>query len=277
MAATWGDQRGDPVFLIHGTPGSRLGQLPEERKLTRLGVRVITYDRPGYGQSDRMPGRRVRDAASDVRAIADVLELPTFGVVGRSGGGPHALACAALLPERVSRAAALVSLAPRDAEGLAWYQGMTESNISAYTAGEQGLRRLGPLLAARVHDIREQPRMLIEAMRAELPPADRNVIADAGVRSTLARNFAEALSNGAGGWIDDLLAFLQPWGFDPADITVPVDLWHGEDDVYSPVEHTLWLAGRIPGAHLTLEAKAAHFDAWRILPDILSRVALKPA
>ncbi|MEY9872285.1 pimeloyl-ACP methyl ester carboxylesterase [Streptacidiphilus sp. MAP12-33] len=275
MAATWGDPRGAPVFLLHGMPGSRLGQLPLERMLIRLGVRVVTYDRPGYGQSERRPGRLVRDAVEDVAAIADRLEVERFGVVGRSGGAPHALACAALLSARVVRTAALVGLAPRDAEGLDWYQGMTPSNIAAFRAGEQGLHRVGPLLAARLVDMRDQPQRMLEALRHELPPADLSVIADAGLRSTLSRNYAEALRAGVGGWVDDLLAFLQPWGFDVADIRGPVDIWHGEDDVFSPVDHSIWLARHIPHANLVLESRAAHFEAWRLLADILCRIALK--
>ncbi|GAB3901332.1 hypothetical protein GCM10027612_64540 [Microbispora bryophytorum subsp. camponoti] len=103
---------GRPVFLLHGTPGSRIGPLPREGLLYRLGVRLITYDRPGYGGSDRHEGRSVGDVAADVAAIADHLGLDRFAVVGRSGGGPHALACAALIPHRVTRAAVLVGLAP---------------------------------------------------------------------------------------------------------------------------------------------------------------------
>ncbi|WP_084728912.1 alpha/beta fold hydrolase [Streptacidiphilus neutrinimicus] len=273
-AAIWGRSPEDPVFLIHGTPGSRLGQLPVERQLDRLNVRVITYDRPGYGQSDRLPGRRVRDAADDVLAIADHLRLDAFGVVGRSGGGPHALACAALLPERVTRTAVMVSLAPRDAEGLDWYRGMTDSNIAAFRAAEDGPHRLRPLLAARSDGIRAHPRALLQSLRQELPPADLNAIRDPGLRSTIARNFAEAVRVGDDGWNDDVLAFVRPWGFDPAEIKGRVDLWHGEADVFSPVDHTRWLAAHIPEAHPMVEPGQSHFAAWRLLPDILSRVAL---
>jgi pimeloyl-ACP methyl ester carboxylesterase len=276
-AAIWGRSPEDPVFLIHGTPGSRLGQLPVERQLDRLNVRVITYDRPGYGHSDRLPGRRVRDAAEDVAAIADHLGLDTFGVVGRSGGGPHALACAALLPDRVTRTAVMVCLAPRDAEGLDWYRGMTDSNIAAFRAAEEGPQRLRPLLAARSDGMRTHPRTLLQSLRRELPPADLNAIRDPGLRSTLARNYAEAVRVGDDGWNDDVLAFVRPWGFDSAEIGGRVDLWHGEDDVFSPVDHTRWLAAHIPGAHPMVEPGASHFAAWRLLPDILCRVALNTA
>ncbi|MCG6500466.1 alpha/beta fold hydrolase, partial [Kitasatospora sp. A2-31] len=120
---TVGDPRGRPVFLLHGTPGSRVGPHPRTSVLYRLGIRLVSFDRPGYGDSARLPGRRVSAAAADVRTIADELGIDRFAVLGRSGGGPHALACAALLPERVTRVALLVSLAPRNAAGLDWYGG----------------------------------------------------------------------------------------------------------------------------------------------------------
>jgi pimeloyl-ACP methyl ester carboxylesterase len=123
-AETSGDPQGRPVFLLHGTPGSRLGPAPRGVMLYQQGVRLIAYDRPGYGSSDRLPHRNVADVVQDVVAIADALGVDRFAVVGRSGGGPHALACAALLPDRVTRAAALVSLAPRVADGLDWFAGM---------------------------------------------------------------------------------------------------------------------------------------------------------
>ena len=120
--------------MLHGTPGSRVGPFPRGRGLYELGVRLISFDRPGYGGSDRLISRRVADVVPDVTAIADALDLGRFAVLGRSGGGPHALACAALLPERMTRAGVLVSLAPWAAEGLDWYAGMADSNVREYTA-----------------------------------------------------------------------------------------------------------------------------------------------
>ncbi|WP_214108192.1 alpha/beta fold hydrolase [Acrocarpospora catenulata] len=260
---------GDPVFLLHGTPGSRLGPRPRSGLLYRLGVRLITYDRPGYGQSDSHIGRRVADCAEDVQVIADTLGLKKFAVVGRSGGGPHALACAALLGDRVTRAAALVSLAPRDAEGLEWFAGMTESNIAEYTAALQGRTHLIERLRATADEIKANPVRLIASLYSELPKPDRRVVSDTGIRRMLEENYAEALRRSADGWADDAVAFARPWGFDPADITVPVLLWHGAEDVFSPISHSLWLADRIPTASLTLKTGVAHFGALDALPKIL--------
>ncbi|MEU3602850.1 alpha/beta hydrolase [Streptomyces sp. NPDC006798] len=265
-----GDPQGKPVFLLHGTPGSRLGPAPRGMVLYQRGMQLIVYDRPGYGGSDRLAGRSVADVAQDVRAIADELELERFSVVGRSGGAPHALACAALMPDRVDRTAALVTLAPRDAVGLDWFDGMAASNVDAYTSALDDPVAFTELFTLRSDEIRKDPIKLLNDLRHELPDSDRAVVADAGVRSMLLRNYQEALRTSAWGWIDDAMAFCGPWGFDPADISGPVMLWHGEKDVFSPVGHSRWLAERIPGATAVLEPAAAHFDALHALPRVLN-------
>jgi len=234
------------------------------------GVRLISFDRPGYGKSDRLMARRVADVASDVAAIADTLGLKRFSVLGRSGGGPHALACAALLPERVVRAAVLVSLAPWTAEGLDWFDGMTTYNVGEYTIAANDPEILTVRLVHAAAQIKADPSGYVAEIYSELTEADRRVVADAGIRALLARSFAEATRNSADGWIDDALAFCSPWGFDPSRIETPVLLWHGEDDVFSPVAHTRWLAARIPGAISVVHPGAAHFDALRVAPDVLA-------
>lgn len=236
-----------------------------------MGVQLISYDRPGYGKSDRQMSRLVADAAADVRAIADYLDIQRFAVLGRSGGGPHALACAALLPERVTRACALVSLAPPDAEGLDWFDGMADSNVAEYKSAATDPDLLAANLIATAAQIRADPASHLTAILGpEMPEADRRVVADVGLRAKLARNFAEALRDSADGWIDDALALASPWHFDVSSIAVPVLLWHGEKDVFSPVSHSRWLAEHIPGALLTVLAGKAHFGALEVVPDVLS-------
>jgi pimeloyl-ACP methyl ester carboxylesterase len=265
----YGDPDGKPVFLLHGTPGSRLGPHPRSAVLHRLGVRLIAFDRPGYGESDRLEGRRVADAAADVQAIADAYGLRRFAVVGRSGGGPHALACAALLPERTTKAAALVSLAPRSADGLDWLDGMARSNVVEFTAASNGYAGIAAHTKAVADAFRADPASLIASIQAELPDPDKRVVADRGIRSMLVETFTEAMRTSDYGWIDDALAFCSPWGFDPGAVTVPVLLWHGANDVFSPASHARWLADRIPNATVIVQAGAAHFGALDVLPDIL--------
>jgi pimeloyl-ACP methyl ester carboxylesterase len=265
----YGDPDGRPVFLLHGTPGSRLGPHPRSAVLHRMGVRLISFDRPGYGESDRLEGRRVADIAADVLAIADAHDLEHFSVVGRSGGGPHALACAALLPERTARAAVLVGIAPHGADGLDWFDGMAQSNVTEYTVAAHSYADIVAHTREVASAVRADPASLIARLHAELPDPDRRVVADHGIRSMLIKSYAEALRNSDFGWVDDVMAFCSPWGFDPASITIPVLLWHGASDVFSPASHARWLADKIPSATVVVQAGAAHFGALDVLPDIL--------
>ncbi|MPY56894.1 alpha/beta fold hydrolase [Streptomyces spongiae] len=266
---SWGDPQGHPVFLLHGTPGSHQGPRPRSMVLYQLGIHLIAYDRPGYGGSTRSPGRQVVDAAADVEDIADHLRIDEFSVVGRSGGGPHALACATKLSHRVRSAAVLVSLAPPDAPGLDWFEGMTESNVREYRNARENLTLLKSTLVQNADAMRADPMALLKNLDGEMPDVDRQVVADAGIRRMLHKNFMAGIKEGADGWIDDAVAFSIPWGFDPTEITVPTLLWHGEDDVFSPVEHFRWLARRIPRATVVLEPSAAHFAAVPVLPKVL--------
>ncbi|MEV6176320.1 alpha/beta fold hydrolase [Streptomyces sp. NPDC052016] len=267
------------MFLLHGTPGSRFGPRPRAIDLYKLGIRLISYDRPGYGESGRLRGRAVEHAAADVKAIADHLKIEQFSVVGRSGGGPHAMACAALLPHRVASAAALVSIAPPNADGLDWFEGMANSNVIAYKAASEAMRdgsaecldRLKANLASNADAIRDNPGSLLTWLTPELPAADKMVVGHGGIRGLLLANYQTSAVRSSFGWLDDVLSFRQDWGFDPGKIVeVPLLLWHGEHDTFSPVGHFRWLADRIPSAKPVLKPRAAHFAALPAVPEILA-------
>jgi pimeloyl-ACP methyl ester carboxylesterase len=164
----------------------------------------------------------------------------------------------------------LVSLAPPDAEGLDWFDSMADSNVAEYRSAATDPELLAATLIATAAKIRADPTSHVTTLGPEMPEADRRVVADFGIRAKLARNFAEALRDSADGWIDDALAFTSPWDFDVSTIKVPVLLWHGEKDVFSPVAHTRWLAGHIPGAIRTIFPGMAHFGALEVVPDMLS-------
>jgi pimeloyl-ACP methyl ester carboxylesterase len=271
-----GAPSGYPVFLLHGTPGSRRGPKPRGIVLYRLGLSLICYDRPGYGDSDRMPDRLVRDAATDVQVIADKLGLDRFAVVGRSGGGPHALACAAVMPQRVSHTAVLVPLAPSDATGLDWYHGMSQQNAHEYgTAAADSEALLGDLTTL-AEAARKDPQQFLQLFDSELSGPDQRVVGDVVMRRLLLDTYKEALRQGPAGWIDDILAFRRPWGISLEDITSHVRLWHGEDDRFSPVNHTRWLSRQIPNAakvQVKIQPGIGHFGAVEVLPEILSWIA----
>jgi pimeloyl-ACP methyl ester carboxylesterase len=271
-----GAPNGIPVFLLHGTPGSRRGPRPRPSVLYRLGIDLICYDRPGYGGSDPDPGRTVADAAEDVQAIAEALKLGPFSVVGRSGGAPHALACAALLDGWVKSVAALVGLAPPDAKGLDWYDGMTYSNTTEFGRAQEGTSAIVATVTERAERIRADPTVLLDLLRPELTRQDRRVFDEIAIQRLLTETYAEAVRHGAEGWIEDTLALRSRWKFDLTKIKVPVLIWHGMDDVFSPVSHARWLADHIRNGRddakveVVLKRDAAHFDAVEVLPDVLT-------
>ncbi|MFF3487010.1 alpha/beta fold hydrolase [Streptomyces sp. NPDC002701] len=272
----WGDPDGTPVVLLHGTPGCRLGAVPHDLIGARPGVRFIAYDRPGYGDSDRGPGRRVAQAARDVAALADALGLGRFAVLGRAGGAPHALACAALLPARVRRVAALASTAPPVAEGLNWFEGMAASCVEEFTRALTDPLDHADRLAARAAAIRADPAQFFASIRDGLTDSDRRIVSTPAVSDLLLRSYRAALRTSAYGWLDDHLALLSHWGFDPAGITRPVLLWHGAEDTFAPVGHFEWLARHIPRARPVLDPKGGHFSALEALPDVLDWLCAAP-
>lgn len=267
---TSGAPDGFPVFLLHGTPGSKTGPKPRGALLHRLGVRLICYDRPGYGGSTRAPGRAVSDAAADVAFIADRLRLHDFAVVGRSGGGPHALACAALLGGRVTRTGVLVGIAPAGAHDLDWFDGMTDENIQEYSAAEEDVAWLEQNLRRRAADGASDPESMLRFLEPQMSKTDHHVVDDLVIRGLLHENYIQAFRQGPEGWIDDALAFRRPWGFDLSSITTPVRLWHGADDRFTPVSHAHWLQRQLCHVEVEVNPHAGHFGAIEALPRMLA-------
>lgn len=269
---TFGDYKGYPIFYIPGSPGSRLGPHPRNLVLHQHGVKIISYDRPGYGYSDRHEGRTIADAATDVKTIADALGIDKFSVIGRSGGGPHALACAALLPERVQSAAALVSLAPPDAKELDWFAGMTPGNVKAHTSARENPEKLIEDTNKLAETILTDPSTFLGGLRSIATGDDELVLRDAGIRGLLLNTYKDALRHGGYGWADDILAVNRPWGFSVSDITVPTAIYGAERDLFSPFRHSLWLADNIPNEYriVAMAPNKSHFEALSVLPHILT-------
>ena len=252
--AEWGDPGGYPVFALHGTPGCRLDRHPDAELVRSTGARVISYDRPGYGGSARHRGRAVADASGDVAAIADHLGIGRFSVYGASGGGPHALAVAALLGDRVIRAACIVGVAPFDALGEEFFTGMDPENVREWGWALQGEERLATELPGADRRLREQviadPASVLGGF--DLPEADREVLGRADLAAVMREAAIEQTRNGIWGWADDALAFVSSWGFDPAAIAVPTLVWYGTRDVLTPPRHGEWIARTVPGAVVRL-------------------------
>jgi pimeloyl-ACP methyl ester carboxylesterase len=266
-----GTEDGTPVFLLHGTPGSRMGRYPDASEYERRNLRVVTYDRPGYGKSDPDPGRTVGSAPPDIRAIADELGFERFATFGVSGGAPHSLACAALLGDRVTRAAAMVTPAPYDAPGLDFMEGMTDLNVKEFSAALEGEEALAQLLQPFVDATQADPDEMVSALAAELPPVDQAVLERPEVREMLRDAMSEAVRQGSRGWIDDDLAFTKPWGFGLEQIEKEVGLWQGELDVLAPRSHGEYVASKLPNATFQLIPEAGHmdYDQWPAVFDWL--------
>jgi pimeloyl-ACP methyl ester carboxylesterase len=258
--AEWGDPDGFPVFSLHGTPGGRLNRHPDESKYAEAGARVITYDRPGYGRSDRHPGRVVVDCVADIAAIADTLGIERFSVTGGSGGGPHALAVAARLPDRVVRARCDVGVAPYPADGLDWFAGMDPLNVTEFgwaQAGEQTLlSNIEKEIAEMAARVADDPSKILGDF--ELSEADRAVLQREDLAQVIREATQDLARGGPWGWVDDDLGFVKHWGFDISEITVPVEVRYGLTDVLVPAAHGAWLGTHVPNATVVAEAGEGH-------------------
>jgi pimeloyl-ACP methyl ester carboxylesterase len=255
-----GDPRGVPLVVHHGTPGSRLIKSGWLEDASERGIRLIGYDRPGYGGSDRHAGRSVADVAGDVEAICQALGLERILTHGSSGGGPHALACAALLGDRVAAAATLASVGPYDSDGLDFLAGMGEDNVKELGAAVDGPDVLAPLLEAIAEAILPaDPDQLVGELKTLLSPPDVAVV-NGGLAEELLASTRAGIAERRDGWLDDDLAFVRPWGFELDSIAVPVQLWQGRQDLMVPVAHGEWLAAHIPGVDAQLSKDDGHIS-----------------
>jgi pimeloyl-ACP methyl ester carboxylesterase len=266
-----GDPDGQLVIVHHGTPGCGLLWDTWAQDAVQRGIRLVSYSRPGYDGSDRLRGRDVAAVASDAAAIADFYGAQRFRTWGASGGGPHALACAALLPDRVAAAATIASVAPYGADGLDWYAGMGQENIDEFGAALAGEQEVAGFTAAvRPHILDAGPEGLTGAISTLIPPVDAAVLTGE-FGAAMYESIARGIRTGVDGWVDDDLAFTRPWGFDLASIRVPMLLLQGAQDRMVPFAHGQWLATQIPDVaaqlsdsdgHLTLLDRVGDVHAW---------------
>ncbi|MDV6374257.1 alpha/beta fold hydrolase [Deinococcus arenicola] len=235
------------VFWHHGTPNIGAPPQPLFEASRRLNIRWVSHDRPGYGGSSPLPGRDVASAASDVTQIADALGIQEFAVMGHSGGGPHALACAALLPERVLGVVSAAGLAPYGADGLDYFGGMNPSGAASLRAAAEGR-------AAKEAYEATEPEFDPETFT----PADYAALSSAW--KWLNSVVGPAMAYGPGGLIADDLAYVAPWGFEPSWIDVPLLLLHGTQDRVVPSSHGEWLLAHCPTAELWRSPEDGHIS-----------------
>jgi pimeloyl-ACP methyl ester carboxylesterase len=267
-----GPADGPALVAHHGTPSAGGLYRSERESAARRGLRLITYSRPGYAASTPHRDRTVADAARDVAAILDAVGVGRFATYGTSGGGPHALACAALLADRCAAAATIAGVGPADAPDLDWLDGMGEGNRSEFAIAREGRARLVEYCRAEAEQLMAaRPEQLVDGLRPHLSAVDARALTGE-LAAFLLDSIQAGLRPGVEGWVDDDDAFLGPWGFDVGDVRVPVLAWQGEHDLMVPPAHGRWLHAHIAGAeggidpdegHLTLFAnRVGDVHAW---------------
>jgi pimeloyl-ACP methyl ester carboxylesterase len=267
----FGRVEGKPVLYFHGLPGSRLDLVWADALFRDAGLAVVAVDRPGFGGSSFVRGRALLDWPNDVDALADRLGLERFAVLGYSSGGKYAIACASWLPERVTLAGVVAGTGPPE--------------IPGFRAGLGGIDRISLTLAKRARPLAlalwgvlrrmvlGRPDRFLAAFEKEISGPDRAVLADTAMREALLRAVCEGLRPGAPGVVEDYAVEARPWGFALGEIRVPVRIWHGDSDDVVPLEHSRYLAARIPTASLTVMERVGHLLLVEQLEPVVRELA----
>ena len=261
----YGAPGGKPVFYFHGLPGSRIDTRVTADQMSDLGVRLIAADRPGLGRSDPVDGKRTYAGwARDVASLADALGIERFTIAGYSCGGPYALAAAGELPDRVERVGLVSSVATSEMPGYRKGLASTDRTMTVLSRYAPWLART--LLASPVKQARTKPEKFGRQLDRELKaPADKAIL-DEGLRPLVIELFRESTRNGPAGTVEDFAVWARPSGIRFGDIRAPVRLWHGDADQSVSIDHSRWLASKIPGAELTVIPGAGHLhppERWR--------------
>lgn len=272
--AAIGPHDGHPVLYMHGAVGSPLRRVPElDDALGSLGIRYLMVDRPGFRDSDLLPGRKVVDLAADVESLADRLGLGRFGVVGVSAGAPYALACAARLPDRASTAVVspLSPHAPLHASKQTQLRYRLPLRLMVRMPAT--VAWAGNRFAALM---RRRPEVGVKMMEIGACEADRTLLTEPACRQALAESFLAAMRGGARPMVEDYLVCCRPWGFEPAEVAGPVQIWHGMQDKLVPVATALRLASELPNAEVSIDLDQGHFFYKRRIREILGGVVNRP-
>jgi pimeloyl-ACP methyl ester carboxylesterase len=264
--AQWGDPEGRPVVALHGIPGSRLQRHPDAAIALRAGARVIHFDRPGFGASEAHAGRTLQSWSADVAAAADAMGIARFAVAGISGGGPYALACAALLGDRITAAAVISGVGPPGSMAAGELSFAARLGFAlaprAPSAVRAAVRAIGAFAVAH-------PGRYLDIVAAHMGPADRSTLARPDVRAMFSEDLHEAFRQGPAAMVEDLAILARPWRLDLSAVRAPVSFWHGEDDRMIPASASRHLAAAIPGAALHPLPGEGHFMVCLRWPQVL--------
>jgi pimeloyl-ACP methyl ester carboxylesterase len=268
--AEYGNPAGSPVFFFHGLGTTRVICPPDDGTALYYGVRLVAVDRPGIGISDPRPGRRLLDWPADVAQLADQLGIDRFAVVGWSGGGPYAAACGYLLPHRVRRVGLVSSPAPLSGVPEADYMRRFHRHAARAAGRAPWMIRLAMWHWGRPQ--RRDPERFFDDSVAAMTGADRAVLTEPALRLRMIENSGELYRQGGRGLYDEALVLARRWGFDAADIRVPVHIWHGQMDETVPVRMAYYVAARIPGSSAVFYPAEGHHLLYQRWPEILATV-----
>ena len=258
--ATVGNPDGHTVFFHHGTPGSAPFVASFADVVGPANIFLVTMSRPGYGNSSRRERRDVASVVGDVTVVLDALQRDQYVSVGWSGGGPHALACAALDSPRCLAAWSLAGVVPTDVD-FDWTEGMGPENLEEFALAVEGGPRYDDHMALACAQFREATSdNVIELFGGLLSEVDKTALRSASTRSALAASCRHAFANGVGGYHDDDRAFFSAWGFDVGSITVPVSVWYGDEDLMVPPTHGAWLTSHLPSASVVHHPHEGHIS-----------------
>lgn len=266
--AEYGDNAGKPVLYFPGTPSSRLLHPPEE-PATLHGVRVIVVERPGYGFSDFQKGRKLLDWPADVISFANAFSIDRFAVIGVSGGGPYAAACAYKLPARVTKAAIVSGVGPTDLTGSTKEMPRIRRAGAAVAKNAPWLLRAILWLVANPH---RNPERFFQKMALGNSPVDQEILARPEIKAMLIENYLESTRSGVQGFAQDSIILSNPWGFRPEDISIPVYLWHGEEDANVSSSAARYLARSIPNCQANFLPQEGHWLILRHWEEILMSI-----
>jgi pimeloyl-ACP methyl ester carboxylesterase len=268
----YGPADGRPILQFQGTPGSRYSRHAHEDVYEVLGVRLLVFDRPGYGASDRLPGRGIAVVADDAAELLDHLGLDAVHAGGGSGGGPHVLAFAARHPERVRAATVVVGATPLEEEDVA---GLIEINRAGWYAAREGWRAMYDLLAPMRDSVLEDPLGGFRALMESAPPSDKVVMEDPDWQRVLVESVSEAFRPGPEGWVDESMALSVHWDFDVGDVRCSVTWWHGDHDANAPLAPVRRLLEHMDGVDLRVWKDVGHLEPFHrhqeILAELLAR------
>jgi pimeloyl-ACP methyl ester carboxylesterase len=272
--AEYGTPDGEPGFYFHGHPGSRLEPEFAHDVAADAGVRIIALDRPGYGLSDFQPQRTILDWPRDVEEVADRLGLDRFAVLGSSGGGPYALACAHEHPERITRAGVIGGVGPYDTPGAT--DGMRRANRVGFQLGARFPPLAHLIMWSMERQVRRRPERALDAIAEAMSPPDAEIARRPEVRRLLAAEIAEGFRQGSRGAAREVVLLGRPWGFQLDRIAPTVHLWQGEADILVPPAMGRYLASQIPNCVARFFPGEGHLLAFDHVPEIVQAFARFP-